>query len=82
MSKPTEMGVLVRLIAAGIAPTDADAIVEQTKNVQDMYVVQQRLLAEWQTGGLEQAKREAVIAWWNNEKVPFISKRLLTASEV
>lgn len=70
------------LMTAGVAPTDADAITEQIKNVQDMYVVQQRLLGDWQTGGLEQAKREAVIAWWNNKKIPFTSKRLLTASEV
>lgn len=70
------------LISAGVALLDADEIAKQTVNVQDMYAVQRDIVNRWTAGGLRDAKREAVLGFWNTEKVPLKYKRLLTATEV
>lgn len=78
----TQAQVAQRLIAAGVPPLDADEIAKKTKDVQDMYVVQRELTNQWAIGGLREAKREAVMGFWNTTTVPLKYKRLLTAEVV
>jgi hypothetical protein len=78
----TQAQIAQRLIQAGVPPLDADEIAKQTNNVQDMYVIQRWLFEKWAIGGLRDAKREAVVGWWNTSSVPLKYKRLLTAEVV
>lgn len=75
----TQAQVAHILITAGVPPLDADEIAKKTNNVQDMYVIQRELTNQWTIGGLREAKREAVLGFWNTTTVPLKYKRLLTA---